>query len=476
LSHSSSMRFIQAISFVLFLGIFSSSAQHNIRFKVNGLQPGEECILAHYYADKNKVVDTSAVDTKGIVTFQGEEKLQNGVYILVLPKKTYVELIVPNGDQDFTIELDTSLSPSKKSAIGSLDNELFIEFDKYSIGPGSKKRALIQEYRNCKTDTCKERIKKAVDSLDGLIDIKREEIIENYPNTFTAKLFKPVLELEIPEELKSDTTGKQYMYYKKHFWDNFDLTDDGMLRTPIFQGKLEYYITKVILQDPDTLILALDDLCSRIEKGGAEEMYKYVVWWSTNHHEESERICMDKVLYHLAKNYYLTGKCAWADSTTLSKMTEYVEKAKRIQCGLVAPNMTLYDTTLYRTKELYKINAPVTIVIFWSHTCGHCKEEIPQIKEMYDSLHQKGVEIFAVYTGSEVDGWKAYIREHKLNWFNLVNAGNKSDYKKEYNQVKTPEVYLLDQNKVIKYKNPPAKNIGMIVEAMLNEHQKISSE
>lgn len=470
------MRRIQAIIFLLFIGIGVSQAQHDIRFRVNGLQPGEECILAHYYADKNKVIDTTVIDANGFARFKGKDKLLNGVYILVLPKKTYIEIIVPNEDQEFTIELDTSLSPQKKSATGSLDNQLFFEFDKFSIGPGSKKRALIAEYRKCTDDSCKTRIKNEVDELDNQIDVKRKEIIDQYPNTFTAKLFKPILEIEIPEELKKKTDGSAYLYYRKHFWDNFDLTDDGMLRTPVFLGKLEYYITKVILQEADTLIPAIDDLLSRIEKGGATEMYKYVIWWNTNHHEESDRICMDKVLYHLAKNYYLTGKCEWADSTTLANMSDYVRKTSKIQCGYVAPNMTLVDTTYLRPYELHKINKPVTIVVFWSHTCGHCKEEIPKLKEMYDTLKLKGVEIYAVYTGSDVDGWKKYIRENNLTWLNLVDAHNSSNYKKDYNQVKTPEVFMLDQYKVIRYKNPPADNVGKIAEMMLDDYNKAQAE
>lgn len=469
------MRSTLAILFLIITSITTTYAQHDIRFKVNGLQPGDSCILAHYYADKNRVIDTVAINNEGYAVFKGENKLLNGVYILVLPKKTYVELIVPKEDQTFTIELDTTISPFKKSSTGSLDNKLFIEFDQFSVAPGTKKRKLIGEYRACDSDSCKERIRNAVNDLDNQIDVKRKEIIDQYPNTFTAKLFKPILEIEIPEALKADK-NKAYQYYKKHFWDNFDLTDDGMLRTPIFKGKLEYYISKVILQEPDTLIPAIDDLCSRIEKGGATEMYKYVVWWTTNNSEDSDRICMDKVLYHLAKNYYLAGKCEWADSSTIANMTDYVKKAKHIQCGNVAPNMTLSDTTYLRKYELHKINKPVTIVIFWSHTCGHCKEEIPKIKLMYDTLKQKGVEIYAVYTGSDVDGWKKYIRKNGLTWINLVDAYNDSDYKKDYNQVKTPEVYMLDENKVIRYKNPPADNVGVIAEAMLDKYNKAKTE
>ena len=91
---------------------------------------------------------------------------------------------------------------------------------------------------------------------------------------------------------------------------------------------------------------------------------------------------------------------------------------------------------------------------------------------MYDTLKDAGVEIYAVYTGSDVEGWKEYIRKNNLTWLNLVDAHNNSTYKKDYNQVKTPEVYMLDHNKVIRYKNPPADNVGVIAQMMLDKYNK----
>lgn len=467
------MRYIRTLFTLLLFSSVTAFAQYNIQFRVNGLQKGDECILAHYYANQNKVIDTSAVDAKGVITYKGEGKLDNGVYIIVLPKKTYIEFIVPKEDQEFEISFDTSLSVQSKKVVGSLDNEIFFDFDRFSQKYGDQKRILIEKFRKCEDDPCREKIRQEVKVLDDIVDGKRKEINTQYPTTFTAKLLKTVLEIEIPEDIKKDETGKAYAYYKEHFWDNIDLGDDGMLRTPIFQGKLQYYIDKVITPEPDSLIPAIDDLCNRIQKAGGTEMYKFVIWWNTNHHEESNRICMDKVLYHMAKNYYVAGKCSWADSTTVAKMAEYTEKTKLIQCGLVAPNMTLYDTTYLRKYELHKVKSPVTIVVFWSHTCGHCKKEIPKLKEMYDTLHSRGVEIYAVYTQDDVDGWKKYIRENKLTWMNLVDAYNNSTFRKDYNQVKTPEVFLLDENKVIQYKNPPAENVGKIVEMMLDEYEEL---
>src|SRR6056300_1754928 len=131
--HPSFMRYLKTLLFVLF-SVGLASAQYHLNFKVNGLQPGDDLILAYYYADQNRIVDTSKVDGGGIAEFKGDENLLNGVYIVVLPKKTYIEFIVPNDDQEFIIEFDTSLSPAKKSVEGSLDNQLFFDFEKFAVG------------------------------------------------------------------------------------------------------------------------------------------------------------------------------------------------------------------------------------------------------------------------------------------------------------------------------------------------------
>jgi len=468
------MRLIRTFILIAFVGINYAQAQYNIQFEVEGLQHGDTCILAHYYADQNKIVDSSVVNANGKVIFAGDKNLSNGVYIIVLPKKTYIEFVVPNDDQEFEIAFDTSLSPLKKSVTGSTENTVFFDFDKYAIGPGQKKRELIAEFKAAESPEQKQELREAIHKIDEDVDAQRKLVVKNNPNTFSAKLFNAVIDIEIPENLKNDTTGKRYTYFKNHYWDNIDLSDDGMIRTPIFKSKLEYFIGKVI--QPDTLILAIDALVDRIEKAGAMELYKYVVWWNTNHHEESKLMCMDKVLHHMAKKYYCAGKCYWADSSLVAKMCEHAEKIGPSLCGNLAPDMTLEDTTFIRKFQLHKINSPVTIIVIWSHSCGHCKKDIPKLKAMYDSMHQRGVEVYAIHNNSEWKEWKAFIIKHKLNWLNVMDASATATYRKDYNIQTTPQVFMLDHNKVIRYKNPPAENVGLIADMMLKQYQEEMEE
>ncbi|MCB9262162.1 MAG: DUF5106 domain-containing protein [Flavobacteriales bacterium] len=467
------MKFLKSFIVLLLAISGTASAQYSISFKVKGLKEGDSCILAYYYADQNKVVDTAAVKN-GKVTYKGDKKLDNGVYIIVLPKRSYIEFLVPKDDQEFEIQFDTSLAIAGKSAVGSLDNQLFFDFDKFASEQSKPKATLIEEYKKCADDGCKDAIRAKVEAIDEVIDKRRLELINQNPQTFVAKLFKAVMDVEIPESIKSNE-DLAFEYMQKHYWDNIDLTDDGMLRTPLFKRKLENYITKMFDQNPDSLIPVIDDLCSRMEKGGAKEMYKYTVWWITNHHEESKIMCMDKVLHHMAQDYYCAGKCFWADSSLVAKMCEHAVKIGKTRCGDIAPNMQLYDTTYFRMVEMHKIQSKITVVVFWDHQCGHCKKEIPKLKEMYDTMKKRGVEVYAVYTQADVDGWKKYIKDNGLSWINVVDAHNNATYRADYNIISTPQVYILNEHKVIEFKNPPAENVGKILEYMLKEYDENNS-
>lgn len=456
----------------IFTFLNTSNAQHNLEFKVNGLKKGDTCILAHYYADQNKIVDTAIVNAAGKLIFNGSKKLLNGVYIIVLPKRSYIEFVVPNDDQDFQIDFDTSIAPSSKMSRGSMDNEAFFEFDKFASMQGVKMRDLKEAYSKAEEGKKKEDLKAQITAIDKAVDSKRRDLIERYPTTFTSKLFRAVLDVEMPKSLDGDTTGKRFEYYRAHYWDNIDLTDDGILRTPLFKGKLEYYMTKLFVQTPDSVIPAIDGMANLLEGYGSKELYKYTVWWSTNHFEESKLMCMDKVLHHMAKNYYCAGKCFWADSSLVSKMCEHAGKIGPTVCGEIAPDLLLVDSTFVREYQLSKIKVPVTVLVFWDHQCGHCKKELPKLKEMYDTMKQRGVEVYAVYTQGDWEGWRKYIRENKLNWINVMDAHNKATFRKDYNIISTPQLYMLDENKKIMFKNPPAENVGFIADMMLKQYEE----
>ena len=73
-----------------------------------------------------------------------------------------------------------------------------------------------------------------------------------------------VREVEIPDAPKNEDgtidTAWEYYYYKAHYFDHFDFTEEGILSNQVHHSKVLYYINKVIDQHPDSLIAAVENI------------------------------------------------------------------------------------------------------------------------------------------------------------------------------------------------------------------------
>ena len=82
---------------LLFLVLISdnSFSQDTYRFEgqVKGLQDST-CMLAYYYGDKQFAKDTAEIDKEGRFVFSGDERLDHGMYMVVLPDGNYFEMVV----------------------------------------------------------------------------------------------------------------------------------------------------------------------------------------------------------------------------------------------------------------------------------------------------------------------------------------------------------------------------------------------
>lgn len=458
--------FLSAWTFV------SAQKGYNIKFQVNGLTEGD-AIVAFYYGETQRALDTITFNEKGEAVLKGDSKLDNGIYLLVLPNRTFFEFVVPSDDQEFTFVADTSLRVENQSSKGSKDNEAFVKYHQYSQEMAIQTRDLKEKLKDDNiSEKEKEQIRDEIITISKKAAAYRSDLRNEYEGTFIAKVWKSIEEVEIPEYLEEDTTGARFLYYRNHYWDNFDLSDDGYIRTPVFHGRLEYFLTKMHSQIPDSVVKAIDFLTAKIENAGSKELFKYTIWWSTRHYEESKIMCMDLVLHHMAKNYYCAGRCFWADSSTVAKMCEHAQKVGRQLCGQIAPDMNLADTTFMKMHRLSELNANVTVLLFWDHECGHCKKEVPKINAMLDSMADKGVVVYGIYTQGDWEGWKKYLRKNKIKFLNVMDAFNNSTYRKDYNIISTPQLYVLDKDKRIRFKQVPADNLGEIITYILKEQQE----
>ncbi|MFT3738020.1 MAG: redoxin domain-containing protein [Breznakibacter sp.] len=287
-------------------------------------------------------------------------------------------------------------------------------------------------------------------------------ILEN-PKTFLATFLRAVQDIDIPEPNVAPDVAKhdsvvqtrKYYYFKDHYFDHMDLTDDRLLRTPFFVQKVDNYFTKTIFQVPDTIA---NEAIKFIEKCRPNpEMFKFMVQYLFNMGAESKMMGMDAMVVALGEKYYLSGEAQWADEEFLKNLRERIAKIKPNLLGIKAHDLKLQSPSgeFFRLSE---VNAPYTVLAFWEPSCGHCKKEIPELHEkVYNVYRSKGVKVFAVYTQVDTEEWTKFIEEHNLaDWINVYDQYQQSGFRNYYDIYSTPVIYILDRQKKI-----VAKRIGV---------------
>jgi thiol-disulfide isomerase/thioredoxin len=254
-----------------------------------------------------------------------------------------------------------------------------------------------------------------------------------------------------------------YQYFKAHFWDGTDFTDDRLLRTPVFHNKLKKYYNEIVIQQTDTIIREVDLMIEKCRPN--PEMFKYVIWFTTYTYENNEIMGFDKIFVHIVDKYYVTGQTTWITNDIKEKIIKKANKIRPLLIGEKAPNMIMLDTN-NQLVSMHHINAKYLILLFWDPDCSHCETEIPIIANFYNENKEKyGLEIFAVCSDTSITKWKAGIKKKKMNWINVDGPRTVTgDFHPQYDIISTPVIYLLNEKKEIIAKRLSAIKIGFFLE------------
>ncbi len=456
-----------------------------IKVKINGLSD-TTIILGHYFDKSMYPDDTVWVDNEGTGTFKGQNALPGGMYVIFLPNTKFFEILISD-DQDFYIETDTVNFLDNIKIKGSDENSVFFGFQKH-MKALSKRAEVLKKMID---DTDNSELKK--EHRTELEDINKERInhinfiVEKNPGTFISKFLKATLEISVPDPPKDeegniiDSTW-QYYYFRNHYFDNFDISDARLLRTPIYEDKIMNYITRVVPQIPDSIIPEVDML---IEKSRADSsLFRYMLITLFNHYGKSNIMGMDAVQIHIAEKYYI-NESWWSSDKFIEDLKDRVKKIKPLLIGTPAQDIELVsipaqhfiearnDSALKKFPHigthfnLYDVNAEFTVLLFWEADCGHCKTVVPKMYEIYEeSLKDKKVKVVAISTLFGEEGkvkWVDFVNKHEL--YDWINAWNPYSYefKVKYNIMATPQIFLLDRDKKIIAKNiSPEQTLDII--------------
>lgn len=465
---------------ILSLFLFGSIAVfgQTLKFKVTG-QPDTTVNLVKYFGKGLYYADTAEMKN-GVVEFDGS-KQDAGILALFLPGQNILEFIY--NEEDVLIEASLPDMMGTAKVKKSEENKVFYPYIKLINSKRKQAAAWSKEREGHEEGSAMYKsLSERISSTTKEVEDYQANIVKTNAGMLVAGVVKMSMDVKIPDA-PIDEAGNiidsnfRFLYYREHYFDNIDLKDDRLVRTPVFHNKLEnYFSNKMMVQHWDTVLYYAFDFCDRLDQ--KSDMFQYCVSWLTSTYEKSKIMGMDKVFVMMGDRYYCTmneeGKSPahWMTDEKLESLCEKVTTQKNLVMGAKPPNISLRDTTDVKWRDFYSLDSEYTVLYFWDPECGHCKKITPKLQTLYEKKwRERNVEIFAVgkAVGEDFDKWKKFIRENNMEFINvavtdkLYTAAQEDarqfvpryttleslNYQQTYDIFATPKVFVLDKDKKI---------------------------
>lgn len=261
-----------------------------------------------------------------------------------------------------------------------------------------------------------------------------------------------------------DIKGEEVYTSSKIIDDKFDLTYAGLAETKFcilqITDSEDYYV--ILIVDPGSTIeieADLEDMFNPLIKGSPQSQLLYTTVKDLNNYDSElfEKTQQLEEEYATLKSEYLTkminentGSLAVLLFIEQLDIEEHIELYKKVDKQLMKkypndslvldfhnqieqksildignklPQIELYDQDSNLIK-LSDIKAKYVLIDFWASWCVPCREEMPNLKTLYEKYQKEGFEIYGISVDQSKESWIEAMNEDKITWKNVfdINA------------------------------------------------------
>ncbi len=428
-----------------------------------------DTLLLGYYFGRSQYLQDTAVLQKGKFVFEGTDTLHKGVYLLVIPPDNrFIHVLIDQEQPRFSMSVDLEKIVSTAKFKGSPENEVYYEYlhalEVRRPIADSLKKLIVTDSLN------KEKYQKEVERLDKEVMKLQDDLKAKHPSSLTTLLVWANREVPLPpfaDLNEEDRKLKQFEHYRAHYFDHFDLTDPRTMRTGVMHPKIDYFLSKLSYQLPDSQSVAMGYLLEKMKSN--KEAFQYYLVYFLNESARSKRMGMDAVYVYLIDNYYSKGLAPWTEKEQLDKLIAQAEAARPTLIGKIAPDLTFIKED-GQPVSIHSFTSDFTVLYFWDPECGHCKKMTPFVVDFYNEYKNKGVEMLAICTktGQDISSCWSTIKERGMDiWVNAADQYLRNRYKSIYDVKTTPQIFILDKDKKIIVKKIGGEDLKPVMEEIL---------
>lgn len=421
--------------------------------------------------DQNFIIDSSIVDANGHFTIKRKKPLPAGYFYFLLPNGKNFAILLDKNEQFFTLKANVNDFAGTMQVTNCLNTDLLYQNFRFQ---GAQEAELNQLSATLKKSApgSPEYVTAKTRQEALLADRKKhlDDIYAAHPNALFTKFKQAGANPDYVEFKKPNgdmDTVRQVVYYRSHFWDGVDFTDERLIHTPVIANKLKRYMKELTPQRPDSIIAVADELIRRVMP--YKPYFQLFSNWIALQYENTKTTVMDgeAAYVHIINNFFTPELAFWDTRENIEKLRKHAWEMEASLLGKKGPDVRAKNQYGYE-KSLYEITAPVVVVFMFSPDCEHCQKDADAIEALYKKWKPQGVEFFGIGVNTNETDWKMFIEKHKFSFTNVYDPTNRAIYAKYYVDI-TPELYVLDKNRTIVAKNLHAEQLEAIFEKELRK-------
>jgi peroxiredoxin len=427
--------------------------------------------LVGVYGDQNFLADSAVVDANGHFTIRRKSPLKAGYYYFLATSGKNFSVLIDDSEQFITLRTDVKDFAGTMQVTGSLNTDLLYQNFRFQAKQDGELQQLGATLKANPAGS--QPFLDARARQDVLMAERKkhlDEIYQKHPNSFFTK-FKVAGQNPDFVEFKKPNghidTARQVAYYRSRFWDGFDFNDPRLLATPVVGNKLRRYIKELTPQNPDSIIKVSDALIRRVMP--QKEYFKFFSNWIALQYENTKTTVMDgeAAYVHIVNNFFTPELAFWDNKENIEKLRKHAWEMEASLLGRKGPDVAAKDQFGVE-KSIYGLKSPLVVVFMFSPDCEHCQKDADEIERIYQKYKSRGVEFYGIAVNTNEKEWKDFIAQHKFSFTNVFDPTNRAIYAKYYVDI-TPELYVLNKDRIIVAKNLHANQLEEVFEKQLKK-------
>lgn len=426
------MKFLNTCFFsILFLSASAIQIDGVILKTTQDVFPAQVYIWNYSLLDNKSVTDTALVTANGTYQFRLPIQ-QNGLYQLKVGSEVYSILLTL---KEANIKITNTLNDKSKIWIeNSPENEaykMYTDFNSFYIPQ------YMSLYRSYDVDSMDTELKSFYrDYFSGL-----NQVVAKYPESYTVKNFVKMRQFATIEEIVAQKKVRPFL--QANFWKNFSWNNPELLNEGTFDDCFMSYSVFMV----DTGLAPF------------QQYYDKYISGNKTIHPDVFRFAQTRLFHFLmqmnneARLTYLVKKSLADERMQGLGLKWQLEMVSRVLPGNAYIPVTgiAQDGSSIALAEMVAKNK-LTMLMFYSPDCSHCRESMPDIKRLYDNYRPKGLGIYAVSIMDDKPKWEQMIAQSQMNnWTNvqMKHEAGKRDAASEYFLTSTPTFVLIDSKGTI---------------------------